>query len=96
VQTPPLQASFVVQVLPSSHAVPLAFGGLEQRPVDDEHVPTRWQLSIAVQTTSGFTVQTPDRQVSLCVQRFPWPHQVPSGLIGFEHEPVDGSQSPTS
>jgi hypothetical protein len=38
VQTPPWHESACVQGLPSLHAVPFAFAGFEQAPVDGSHV----------------------------------------------------------
>ena len=41
-QVPARHASPVVHELPSSHADPLAFAGLEQAPVAGSHVPALW------------------------------------------------------
>src|SRR3989442_15998033 len=39
-QTPLMHVSFVVHALPSLHAVPLGFAGLEHTPVAGWHTPT--------------------------------------------------------
>src|SRR5439155_1018314 len=96
VHTPLWQVSVCVQALPSLHAVPFVFGGLEHTPVVVLQVPTSWHWSEAVQTTGLLLVHTPFWQVSVCVQALPSLHVVPSGLFGFEHTPVDGSQVPAA
>jgi hypothetical protein len=95
-QVPPEQESACVQALPSLHAVPFAFGGFEQRPVPVSHVPASWHWSSAVQTTGFAPVQTPNWQVSVCVQALPSLQVVPFAFGGFEHWPLAGSHTPTS
>ena len=96
VQTPARHVSVRVQALPSVHAVPFVFGGLEHTPVVVLQVPTSWHWSEAVQTTGLLPVHTPLWQVSVCVQALPSLQVVPSVLFGFEHTPVDGSQVPAT
>ena len=55
-----------------------------------------WHWSAAVQTTGLSPVHTPPWQVSVWVQASRSSHAVPSGLAGFEHWPVPGSQVPTA
>jgi hypothetical protein len=42
VQVPDWHVSVCVQALPSEHAMPLAFAGLEHAPVVVSHVPALW------------------------------------------------------
>jgi hypothetical protein len=79
VQIPDWHVSVCVHALPSLHAVPFDFDGLEQIPVDGSHVPAVWHWSLAVQTTGFDPVHTPPWQVSLCVQELPSLHAVPLG-----------------
>jgi hypothetical protein len=95
-QTPLWHVSFVVQALPSSHALPSDRTGLEHRPVCELHDPAEWHESIATQTTCVPEVHTPDWHELVWLQRFPWSHHVPSGIVGLEQTPVVGSQVPTS
>jgi hypothetical protein len=96
VQTPAWHVSVCVQALPSSHGVSFALAtGAEHCPVVELQVPGVWQSS-AEQTTGFVPVHTPAWQVSVCVQRSPSSHCVPSMSIGFEQTPVAGSQTPTS
>jgi hypothetical protein len=96
VQTPAWHLSPLVQALPSLHARPSGFVGLEQRPVAESQKPAVWQESIAAQTTGVPLVQRPLLQVSPCVQPLPSLHVAPSAFSGFEHAPVTGLQVPTS
>src|SRR4051812_10385699 len=96
VQAPAWQVSVCVQAVPSLHAVPFAFVGLEHTPVAGAHVPTSWHWSCAVHVTGFAPVQVPDWQVSLCVQALPSLHAVPLAFAGFEHNPVAGAHVPTS
>jgi len=50
-QTPRLQVSFCVQVLPSLHGVPMGLTGWVQVPVLGWQTPALWQSSAATQTT---------------------------------------------
>src|SRR5205823_6595442 len=96
VHTPLWQVSVCVQALPSLHAVPFVFGGLEHTPVVVLQVPTSWHWSEAVQTTGLLPVQTPFWQVSVCVQALLSLHVLPCGLFGLEHTPVVVSQVPAT
>src|SRR5439155_766540 len=73
-QTPFVQESFTVQKRPSLQSAPSAFEGLEQVPVLGAQTPAVWHESRAVQTTRPPPVQTPARQVSVCVQALPSSH----------------------
>src|SRR5438094_920077 len=96
VHIPLWQVSVWVQALPSLHAVPFVFGGLEHTPVLVLQVPTSWHWSDAVQTTGLEPVQVPLWQVSVCVQALPSLQVLPSVLFGFEHTPVVVSQVPAT
>ena len=85
-----------MHAFPSLHALPLAFAGLEQIPVDVSHVPATWHWSEAVHTTGLLPTHTPIWQLSLRVQRLPSLHTVPLALTGLEHMPLDGSQVPAT
>src|SRR2546425_60612 len=63
VHIPLWQVSVCVQALPSLHAEPSAFGGVEQWPVHGLQVPTAWHWSEAVQTTGLVPVHIPFWQV---------------------------------
>src|SRR5437016_5498140 len=93
-QVPLWQVSVCVQALPSVHAVPFVFGGLEHTPVVVLQVPTSWHWSEAVQTTGLLPVHTPLWQVSVWVQALPSLQALPLAFAGFEHVPVAGSQVP--
>jgi hypothetical protein len=93
-QTPPLQASFTEQLLPSSHAVPSGLAGFEQTPVAGAHVPASWQTSSAPQGTGFEPAHAPEAHASVRVQAFPSLQSVPSGATGFEHKPVAGAHVP--
>jgi hypothetical protein len=80
VQTPDWQVSVCVQALPSLQDVPLLSAGFEQTPVDGAQVPAAWHWSLAVQTFGFAPVQTPDWQVSVCVQALPSLHVAPFGF----------------
>src|SRR5437870_8148349 len=41
-QVPAVQTSFLVQAVPSSHAVPSAAAGFEHMPLVGSHVPATW------------------------------------------------------
>jgi hypothetical protein len=96
VHTPLSQVSVWVQASPSLQGVPLAFAGLEQRPVWESHVPASWHWSAAVQTTGLLPVHTPLSHVSVRVQASPSLHGVPFALAGVEQWPVWGSHVPAS
>src|SRR5437773_11111554 len=76
------------------HRVPLGLAGCEDALVAGWQVPAVWHWSAAVQTPGLPPVQTPLRQVSVCVQALPSLHAVPSVLAGSEHAPVAGLQVP--
>jgi hypothetical protein len=94
VHVPERHVSPLVQPLPSLHAVPSAFVGVEHVPVVGLQIPASWHWSWALQTTGLLPVQAPARQVSVWVQPLPSLHEVPFAACGFEHEPVAGSQMP--
>ena len=91
---PLLQASPLVQALPSSHVVPLGAAGFEQVPDAGLHVPATWHWSLAVQVTGLEPAQMPVWQVSVWVQASPSEQLVPLGAVGFEHVPDAGLQAP--
>jgi hypothetical protein len=70
VHTPDWQVSVWVHPFPSLQDEPFAFCGLEQTPVAGAHTPALWHWSEAAHTTGLPPVQTPPRQVSVCVQAF--------------------------
>src|SRR5438876_722700 len=90
------QVSDCVQALPSLHAVPLVFGGLEHTPVLGLQVPTSWHWSDDVQASGLEPVHVPLWQVSVCVQASPSLQAVPFVFGGFEQTPVLELQVPTS
>src|SRR5439155_16427444 len=93
-QTPFVQESFTVQKRPSLQSAPSAFEGLEQVPVLGAQTPAVWHESRAVQTTRPPPVQTPARQVSVCVQALPSSQALPFGFGGLVQAWVWGSQVP--
>src|SRR6058998_324237 len=96
VHAPAWQVSGRVHALPSSHAVPLGFAGLEQVPVVESQVPASWHWSCAGQVTAFAPVHAPAWQVSLRVHALASSHAVPLGFAGLEQVPVVGSQVPAS
>jgi hypothetical protein len=68
--TPPVQTSFVVQALPSLHAVPSVAEGFEHMPVLGLHVPAMWHWSLAPQTTGLDPVHAPPWQAYAWKQTF--------------------------
>src|SRR5262249_53307678 len=58
--------------------------------------PASWHWSPALQTTGSRPVQTPAWQISLRVHAFPSSHVAPSGFVGLEQTPDDGSHTPAS
>src|SRR5438093_9130482 len=96
VHVPAWQVSLRVHALPSSHAVPLGFAGLEQVPVVESQVPASWHWSGAGQVTGFAPVHVPAWQVSLRVHALPSSHAVPLGFAGLEQVPVVESQVPAS
>jgi hypothetical protein len=58
-QEPAWHESFRVQALPSSHAAPSVFAGLEQAPLAWSQVPGSWHWSFAAQTTGVVPTQVP-------------------------------------
>ena len=94
VHLPAWQVSVCVQALPSSQALPSGFAGFEHEPVAGSQVPASWHESAAAQVTGFMPEQVPPWQVSVWVQALPSSQVAPSGLAGFEHSPVAGSQLP--
>jgi hypothetical protein len=94
-QLPAWQVSLCVQPLLSLHAVPLAFAGFAHTPVAVLQVPALWHWSCAEHVTGFAPKQAPAWQVSLCVQALPSEQLTPLALLGFEHNPLAGAQSPT-
>jgi hypothetical protein len=92
---PFVHESFEVQGLPSSHAVPFARDACAHEPVTGLQA-AEWHWSWGEQTTGLLPRQTPDWQVSVCVQALPSLHAVPSESIGREHTPVAGLQAPAA
>jgi hypothetical protein len=88
--------SLAVQALPSLHAVPSAFAGFVQAPVDGVHVPAPWHWSVAAQVTGFAPLQTPAWQVSVWVQELPSLHAVPFAAVGFVQAPVLGLHVPAT
>jgi hypothetical protein len=82
--TPPLQSALS------------GAAGFEQTPVEVLQVPTVWQTSSAAQTTGLVPVQVPAVHVSVCVQKFPSSHRLPSAAFGLEQVPFVGSQTPAT
>jgi hypothetical protein len=76
-----------VQGFPSSQGVVLGFAGFGQSPVAVSQVPTLWHWSNAVQVLGFEPVQTPDTQVSVCVQGLPSSH---TGPVAGTQVPVVG------
>src|SRR5262245_8488892 len=58
-QNPDWHESVWVHALPSSHAAPLGFAGLEHRPVTGLHAPAAWHASDAAQATGFPPTQAP-------------------------------------
>ena len=93
-QTPVWHTSFLVQMLPSSHGVPLVFAGFEHIPVAGLQTPALWHESCGAQVTGLAPAHVPAWQVSVWVQPLPSSHAAPLGFAGFEHTPVAGLQTP--
>jgi hypothetical protein len=94
-QTPDSHESICVQAFPSLHVVPFGRLTFEHAPVPVSHASVV-QGFVSLQLIGFEPKQTPDWQVSVCVQAFPSAHSEPFGLIGLEQTPVPVSQSPTS
>jgi hypothetical protein len=95
-QTPFAQTSVEVQVCPSLHEAPLGLAGLVHLPVAASHVPARWQLSEATQTTPAEGVQLPFWHASPVVHGLPSSHLTPFCLLGLEQIPVLVLHTPLS
>jgi hypothetical protein len=93
-QAPATQASPAVQRLPSSQALPSGLLETAHVPVTASHAATVVHGVGIGHTTGLFPMQTPARQVSVCVQAVPSLQAVPSALVGFEHMPVVVLQVP--
>ena len=86
----------MVQTLPSSQAVPLAFATGAGQPVAGTQASTVWQPSAATQVSGVPAVQTPEAlQVSLPLHRLPSEHDVPAAFATGAGQPVAGTQAPT-
>jgi hypothetical protein len=96
VQVPPWHMSVWVQRLPSLQDAPSAAGGFEQTPVNGLHAPATWHWSLAAHVTRFEPVHLPAWHESVCVHALPSLHVVPSAADGFEHMPVNGSQTPAT
>lgn len=83
-----------VQALPSLHAEPFGFAGLEQSPVAGLHVPPSWHWSGATQTVVKVGVHTPETHRSPELHALPSLQDAPSDFRGLEHWPVVGLQVP--
>src|SRR5207249_691573 len=94
--TPAWQVSVRVQALPSWQAVPSGFAGFEHVPVAGSQVPAPCTTPVRSQVTGFVPAHSPAWQVSVRVQALPSWQAVPSGVAGFEHAPVAGSQVPAS
>ena len=95
-QLPPTHVSLSVQASPSLQTVPSGAVGLEHWPLDGSQTPATWQASEAAQVTALLPVQLAATHESVCVQASPSLQVVPSGAAGFEHAPLDGSQTPAT
>ena len=95
-QTPVWHVSVWVQALPSLHEAPLVAFGFEQVPFAGSHVPATRHWSLAEHRIGFEPVHVPDSQESVCVQALPSLHEVPSGALGFEQLPVEGSHVPAT
>jgi hypothetical protein len=97
-QTPLLQASFTVKLLPSLQRDPMGFTGSVQRPVAKTHSPGVWHPDLASQVTFSHRlvpVQVPwPSQTSLTVVGSRSLHVMPCALKTVEHSPVWKSQTP--
>jgi hypothetical protein len=85
VHAPPWQVS-VVQVTPSSQAVPFATGVGSHASVASLQVPVLQALAAAEQSRAA-PVQAPAEQASLTVQNWPSSQVVPSAAFAAEQEP---------
>ncbi len=93
--TPKVHVSACVQASPSSHAEPLALGGVVQTPVAGLQAPASWHWSKAEQTTGAPPAQAPAWQVSPCVHLLPSSQVAPSATGLTAHVPTMGSQAAT-
>ena len=89
---PLLQASCEVHTFPSLQG-PRA--GVCQHPVEGAQ-PSSVQTLASLQLVGGPAVQTPDWQVSVCVQALPSLQIAPLGFGGLEHTPVEVLQVPAT
>src|SRR4029453_18329564 len=95
VHAPAWQVSVCVQRLSSLHGVPSGLGAFTHRPVEGSQTAASWHASPGVEQVIAWPPsQTPAWQASSKVQKLPSLHDEPSGFAGFEHMPVDGSQTP--
>jgi hypothetical protein len=94
VHDPLLHVSLCVHALPSSQALPVILGGLEQMPVAGLHVPASWHCDSGVQVVGVPAMQVPSVQASPVVQALPSLQAAPFGFSGFVHTPVEGLHVP--
>src|SRR5439155_135493 len=94
--TPAWQVSVRVQALPSWQAAPSGVAGFEQVAVAGWRVTASWHWSAGARVAGFVPEHSPAWQVSVRVQALPSWQAVPSGVAGFEHAPVAGSQVPAS
>ena len=95
-QLPVWQLSVCVQAFPSLHDVPSDAFGFEHEPACGSQTPATWHWSLAEHTTGFDPVHVPAWHVSLWVHASPSLQAVPLAALGFEHEPVCGSQTPAT
>ena len=81
---------------PTAQDVPLGATGLEHVPVEAEHEPATWQLSLAVHVTGFDPTHVPLVQTSVWVHPFESLHAVPFVATGFVHAPVVLLQLPAA
>ena len=93
--TPAWQVSFCVQALLSLQVVPSPLFWKAHTPVDVLHTPAMWHWSGAAQVTGLAPVQTPDKQLSVCVHLFPSSQLAPSAFWEIGQAPVDLLHAPT-
>jgi hypothetical protein len=95
-QTPAVQTSPVVHLLPSSQEPPSLVGILSQKPVLALQTPVL-QLSVKDEQSVGVPVQFPaPSQMSRVVQALPSLQGVPASAGGLEQAPVPGLQVPAT
>jgi hypothetical protein len=86
----------VSQVFVPVHAVPSGALGFEHCPVAESHDPATWQASLAMHVTGLDPTHVPEAQVYVRSQLFDPAQAVPSGAVGLEHVPEEGSHAPAA